>query len=59
MRTERIPNEQEERRVIEVGLLGSILVNVDGTPVELSGILEKALLARLSLSRGRPSPRAA
>ncbi len=38
--------------MIEVGLLGSILVNVDGTPVELSGVLEKALLARLSLSQG-------
>jgi predicted ATPase/DNA-binding SARP family transcriptional activator len=39
--------------VIEVGLLGSVVVNVDGTPVELSGILEKALLARLSLSPGQ------
>ena len=39
--------------MIEVGLLGSILVNVDGAPVELSGTLEKALLARLSLSRGQ------
>jgi predicted ATPase/DNA-binding SARP family transcriptional activator len=49
----RFHNEQEERRVIEVGLLGSIVVNVDGTPVELSGILEKALLARLSLAPGQ------
>ena len=39
--------------MIEVGLLGSIVVNVDGKPVELSGILEKALLARLSLSPGQ------
>jgi len=39
--------------VIEVGLLGSVVVNVDGAPVELSGTLEKALLARLSLSPGQ------
>jgi predicted ATPase/DNA-binding SARP family transcriptional activator/class 3 adenylate cyclase len=39
--------------VIEVGLLGSVTVKVDGAPVELSGILEKALLARLSLSPGQ------
>jgi len=39
--------------VIEVGLLGSVVVKVDGAPVELSGILEKALLARLSLSPGQ------
>lgn len=40
--------------MIEVGLLGSIIVNVDEAPVELSGTLEKALLARLSLSPGQP-----
>ncbi len=39
--------------MIEVGLLGSVIVKVDGAPVELSGILEKALLARLSLSPGQ------
>jgi predicted ATPase/DNA-binding SARP family transcriptional activator len=39
--------------VIEVGLLGSVTVTVDGAPVELSGILEKALLARLALSPGQ------
>ena len=39
--------------MIEVGLLGSVVVKVDGAPVELSGILEKALLARLSLSPGQ------
>ena len=59
MTGERIPSEREERRVIEVGLLGSVTVTVDGAPVALSGTLEKALLARLSLSPGQavsPSP---
>jgi predicted ATPase/DNA-binding SARP family transcriptional activator len=53
MGAEWLPNDQEERRVIEVGLLGSVTVNVDGAPAELSGILEKALLARLSLAPGQ------
>ena len=47
------PNQREEWRVIEVGLLGSVIVKLDGAPVELSGILEKALLARLSSPRDR------
>jgi DNA-binding SARP family transcriptional activator len=38
--------------VIEVGLLGSIVVQVEDNRVELAGVLEKALLARLSLSPG-------
>jgi predicted ATPase/DNA-binding SARP family transcriptional activator/class 3 adenylate cyclase len=38
--------------VIEVGLLGSIMVRVDGNRVDLSGVLEKALLARLSINPG-------
>ena len=48
----RILIEQEERRVIEVGLLGSIVVQVDDNRVELAGVLEKALLARLSVNPG-------
>ena len=38
--------------MIEIGLLGSIVVQVDDNRVELAGMLEKALLARLSLSPG-------
>jgi predicted ATPase/DNA-binding SARP family transcriptional activator len=38
--------------VIEVGLLGSVTVTVDEVALELSGTLEKALLARLSLAPG-------
>ena len=38
--------------MIEVGLLGSIVVQVEDNRVELAGVLEKALLARLSLSPG-------
>ena len=38
--------------MIEVGLLGSIVVQVDDERVELTGVLEKALLARLSIHPG-------
>ncbi len=38
--------------MIEVGLLGSIVVQVDDNRVDLTGVLEKALLARLSISPG-------
>jgi predicted ATPase/DNA-binding SARP family transcriptional activator len=58
MTGERISNEREERRVIEVGLLGPVAVTVDGSPVALSGTLEKALLARLSLAPGQVVSRA-
>jgi predicted ATPase/DNA-binding SARP family transcriptional activator len=46
-----VPEEREERRVIEVGLLGSL--TVDDGRVEMSGALERALLARLALAAGR------
>ncbi len=38
--------------MIEVGLLGSIVVQVDDNRVELTGVLERALLARLSVNPG-------
>ena len=38
--------------MIEVGLLGPLVVNVDDQRVELSGGLEQALLARLALTAG-------
>ncbi len=38
--------------MIEVGLLGSIVVQVDDERVDLTGVLEKALLARLSIHPG-------
>ena len=48
----RIVTEQEGWRMIEVGLLGSIVVQVDDNRVDLAGVLEKALLARLSINPG-------
>lgn len=38
--------------MIEVGLLGTIVVQVDDNRVDLAGVLEKALLARLSIHPG-------
>jgi predicted ATPase/DNA-binding SARP family transcriptional activator len=39
--------------VIEIGLLGRVVVEADGGPVILHGLLEEALLARLALEPGR------
>jgi DNA-binding SARP family transcriptional activator len=38
--------------ILGIGLLGPFLVTVDGDPVELSRLLERALLARLSVAVG-------
>lgn len=44
--------ESSPEPTLGIGILGPVLVKVDGDPVELSRLLERALLARLALAVG-------